>query len=284
MSGRFFGTSALLTASLLSLTLALPARADERPLRGDLLHGQKLYQEDSGQKTPKVDGAWLNQYPDDQILKALEEGKAGFPRLKSKNALDAWDVLAYLRSANADVSQLVPSATHMLLSEGELDQYAKERLKDKARLSLGAGSDKGRVFPLFAVEGAAGSEPVRILEKDHKNRDKLKPSLKAGYVLFVPLTSMRGGGYEAAVAIDRDIVITAVEVRGPDGTVPNDLNQAARRFVGKGGRGKYDALKAPGAGKAVQELTKPLSDGFLLGVEHIYMYEVKERDYFAFGE
>lgn len=276
----------LLSGALLCGALALPARADdERPLRGDLLHGQKLYQKATGKQAPRVDGAWLNQYPDGQALKALATGRAGFPRIKTSNALDRWDVLAYLRQSNADVSALLPDATHMLLSQGELDQYAKERLKDRARLSLGSGDEKGRVFPLFTLEGnAAEGSLVRVPEKDHKRRDKLKPSLKAGYVLFIPLRGVRGGGYEAAVVIDGDINITAIEVRAPDGTVPPDLNQAARRFVGKGGRGKYDALKAPGAGKAMQELSKPLSDGFLLAAEHVYMYEVAERDYFAFDE
>ena len=76
--------------------------------------------------------------------------------------------------------------------------------------------------------------------------------------------------------------ITAAVVRTPAGDAPADLNQAAQRFVGKGARGKYDALKAGGAGKAISELTEPLSDACLAAAEAVYMFEVDERDYFAF--
>ena len=87
-----------------------------------------------------------------------------------------------------------------------------------------------------------------------------------------------------AFGISKDMQITAIEVRGPDGDAPDDLNQAAKRYVGKGARGKYTALKAPGAGRAMNDLKRPLSDAFLLAAERIYMYEVQERDYFAFGD
>lgn len=141
------------------------------------------------------------------------------------------------------------------------------------------------MFALFQVESDDdASDLTRVVEKDFKRRDVLKPDKKVGYVVFMPLKGLRDGGYEAAIALSPDIEIVAVEVRAPDGTAPDDLNQAAKRFVGRGGRAKYQPLKAPGAGKAMRDLEKPLSDAFLLAAERVYMYEIKERDYFAFDE
>lgn len=265
--------------------LALPALADEgRPLIGDPYNGARLFQKASGAKKPKVDGAWLNRYGDRAALKALADGKSGFPRVKGDNELDRWDVLAYLRGHNANLRDLVPDATHVLLSEGELDEHAIDRLKDRAGLKVPGDAEEGPVFALFGIEDDDPTDLTRVVEKDFKRRDRLKPDKKVGYVVFMPLKGLRGGGYEAAIALSPDIEILAVEVRAPDGTAPDDLNQAAKRFVGRGGRAKYQPLKAPGAGKAMREIEKPLSEAFLLGAERVYMYEAKERDYFAFDE
>ena len=46
--------------------------------------------------------------------------------------------------------------------------------------------------------------------------------------------------------------------------------------------GKYEALKPGGGPKVLAELQDPLSDAYLLAAEAVYMYEVDERDYFAF--
>lgn len=274
-----------LASTALALVIALPVAAqDDRPLVGDPYNGAKLYKKAAGSKSAKVDGAWLNRFDDVTALKGLRSGKSGFPRIQGDNDLDRWDVLAYLRGNNADLRALLPDASHVLLSSGELDQHAEDRLKDSAGVKVSSGDEKGDVFALFALEKAQSDDLTRVIEKDHKHRDQLKPDKKVGYVVFMPLKGLRGGGYEAAIALSPDIEILAVEVRAPDGSAPDDLNQAAKRFVGRGGRGKYQALKAPGAGQAMRQLEKPLSDAFLLGAERVYMYEVKERDYFAFDE
>lgn len=274
---------ALAGCSLLLALLAGPALADdEAVLVGDPFHGARLFKKAAGSEVAKVDGAWLNRFDDGTAIKQLATGKNGFPRIKGDNELNRWDVLAYLRGRNADLETLVPGASHALLSSGELDQHAEDRLKDRAGVKAAAGDKDGAVFVLFDLDGDKASDLARVSEKDNKRRDKLKPDQKVGYVVFMPLRGLRGGGHEAAIALNVDMEITAVEVRAPDGTAPDDLNQAAKRFVGRGGRAKYQALKAAGAGKAMRELEKPLSDAFLVGAERIYMFEVKERDYFAF--
>ncbi len=260
------------------LLAAVATAVDERPLVGDVQHGEKLVKE-AGVIDVKVDGAWLNQFSDEVAVQKLKSGKDGFPRIKAKNVLDLYDALAYLRSKNADLRDFVGDADHVLVAKGKLDENAVLRLKERGGMSVD-GDASVQVFALYKV-GGGGLRYVS--EKDSKTRDKLKKNTKVGYVVFVPL-QMKKGGYEAAFFVDKDIHLKDVEVRAPDGSAPADLNQAADRFVGKGARGQYDGLKAGGAGKAVGELSKPLSDAFLLGMEGVYMYEVAERDYFAFDD
>ena len=268
----------------LALLLSLPAlAADQRPpLVGDPSNGAKLYKAAS-KKSVKVDGNWLNAVGEAKALKALERGSDGFPRVKSDNVLDLYDALAYLRSRNTDLADLAPEADHVLISDPELDSNATTRLKERAKISASEG-DTHRVFALYRV-GRGGDDGLgRVFIDDHKKRDALKPDKKVAYVVFMPLKGVRKGDLEAAITVSPDITITQVVIRGADGELPTDLNQAARRFVGQGGRGKYDALRAGGAGKAIRELAQPLSEAFLLGMEHIYRFEVEERDYFAFDE
>lgn len=268
-----------LTALLaLALCAAPAARADdERPACGDVVHGAELI------KTVRVDGAWLNAFDDDAAVEKLKRGQDDFPRVESDNALDAWDALALLRSKNTDLRDLASfggqQATHVLVSETKLDENAEKRLKEQGKLKAAAIESDRRVYALFKLEGDG---LTYVAGKDAKKRDKLKKDTKLGYVVFLKIPGFRGGSHEAAFAIDKDMRITQVVVRAPDGSAPAELNQAAARFVGKGARGRYDALKAGGAGKALSELADPLSDAYLLAAEAVYMFEVAERDYFQF--
>lgn len=276
----------MISALVLSASFAVAADPGAgRPVLGDVVHGDKLLKE--ADASVRVDGAWINRYPDEVILKLLESGKDGFPEVESDNLLDRWDVLAALRTRNTDLRDLSGDATHVYVAETKLDENAEKRLRDQGHLPAAKIESARRVFALFALDGGDPSggkkgAPVFISTKDTKKRDQLKKDKKVGYAVFLPLAGFKGGGYEAAFAIDKDMKITHVVVRDPKGNEPDDLNQAAQRFLGKGARGKYDELKAGGAGKAVAELQTPLSQAYLAAAEAIYMFEVDERDYFAF--
>ncbi len=256
---------------------SLAALAADRPLIGDAKNGDKLLS--AAGFDAKVDGTWLNQFPDDVIIEKMVRGDSGFPQIDSDNVLDRWDALAALRAKNTDLKDLLSGADAVLVMPTTLDEHAVGRLKDQAKIPSSAIDESGTVFGLYKT-GAGGMSFVG--PKENKKRDKLKKDTKVGYVVFQPIPGFRGGKYEAAFAIDKDIRILAVAVRAPDGGAPVDLNQAAARFVGKGARGQYAALKAGGAGKALSELAGPLSDAFLLAAERAYMLEVDEREYFAF--
>ncbi len=262
-----------------ALPLLLVLAAD-RPVSGDVVNGDRLLKE--AEASVRVDGSWINRYPDESILKLLESGKDGFPEVDSDNLLDRWDVLTSLRLRNTDLRDLSGDATHVYVAETKLDDNAAARLRDQAHLPPAKIEAERRVFALFTLAEGSKNKLSYTGPKETKKRDKLKKDKKAGYVVFVPLTGFKGGGYEAAFAVDPDIKITRVVVRDGKGSTPDDLNQAAQRFVGKGARGKYDELKAGGAGKAVAEIQGPLSQAFLAGMEAVYMFEVDEREYFAF--
>lgn len=269
---------------VLSLVLSTGALADEgRPLVGDPINGEKLFKKAS-KKDVRVDGNWINAFSDSQALKGLASGKGGFARLSSDNPLDRYDVAAYIRSKNIDVRDLFPEATHVLIGTGELDQYAKERLKDRAKVGeLKKGEGKHRVFVFYKVGDKATDDLRRVRVKNHRTRDKLKKDKKLGYVVFMPL-DVKGKAYEIAFAVDKDIKITGVQIRDDKGELPTDLNRAAARLEGRGARGKYDGLKLVGGGRAAKQLAKPINRAWLMGMEYVYMYEVEERDYFAFDE
>lgn len=270
----------LLTLAFVAAAPTAAAPAAEPPLSGDVIHGVALLKEAGADV--RVDGEWLNAVPEEGALARLAKGSDGFPRIESDNLLDRWDVLAALRARNTELRELLQGADHVLVASTKLDENAEKRLTDQAKISSSALESERRVFALFKVgeENAPGLNYVA--EKDTKKRDKLKKNTKVGYAVFVKLPDFRGGKYEAAFAVDKDIRLQKVVIRAPDGSEPADLNQAAARFVGKGARGQYAQLKAGGAGKTVGELEKPLSNAFLMGVESVYMFEVAEREYFAF--
>ncbi len=275
----------LIAASSL-LLLSVAAIAAERPIIGDVANGERLLSA-AGAKV-KVDGAWLNALPDPALVKALENGRNGMPEIEGDTVLDAWDVLAAYRAKNTDLRDLAGVADTVVIAETKLDDNAKERLKGQGKISPSKIDDKRRVFALFDVDGDGDGKGVGagdftfISAKETRKRDTLKRDKKVGYAVFLPLPGFRGGKYEIAFGIDKDMKITEAFIRADNGDAPADLNQAAQRFVGKGARGKYDSLKAGGAGKAISELAGPLSDAYLLAAEAIYMFEVEERDYFAF--
>jgi hypothetical protein len=264
-------------ATVFVLSLSFATMAD-RVILGDVVHGQALLTEASAQV--RVDGAWFNRFSDEQCIQHLARGAEGFPTIDSENVLDRWDVLALYHKKNTSLRDLAGSASHVYLADPKLDANARERLTTRAKLPGALIDGDRQVFITYKLDDAKGM--TRVTSKDARKRDALKRDKKLGYVVFADLPGLRGGGYEAAIAVDTEVRITSIVIRAKDGSEPDDLNQAAARFVGKGARGKYEELRAGGAGKAVGELTTPLSRAYLIAMESVYMYEVEEKDYFAF--
>ena len=264
---------AIISTVLFSYVMAAgPPSAEAAPLVGDPVHGAALLE-----KLPPVDGAWANTVSDVDALRAIQDGSGGFPQTGTENPLDAWDVLALIRQRNTALSDLLLGADHVLLGSGKLDDNATGRLRDQAKLT-DIASDL-RVYGLYKL----GSDGLTYVdEKESKKRDQLKKNTKVGYVVFVKLAGFKGGGWEAAFALDKDMKVQKALVRAADGTAPAEAQQAAARLVGKGARGRYEPLPLGGTGKMVGELQQPLSNAYLNAAEAVYMYEVAEKEYFAF--
>ncbi|MCP4500352.1 MAG: hypothetical protein GY822_10370 [Deltaproteobacteria bacterium] len=280
-----FALALFISASVLGAVSSFAASQNivEAPAIGDVENGARLWKK-SSKKSVKINGNWANKYSDGQMKRALTLGKGGFPKLKSANALDVYDVVALVRAKNSNLDLLVPDASHVLLGKGVLDEYALERLTE-AKVETSKKDKKRRVFALFNLKDRANYRSMkRVKTKHSKMRDKLTPKKGVAFAVFLPLKGFRDGSYEVGFVVDRDIKILQVIVRNSAGDVPDDLNRAASRFKGRSARGKYKALKLPGKGKAIRELQKPLSDAFLRGMESVYMYEVEEREHFEFFE
>ena len=251
-------TRSLLLVALLGLTgltaaaTASTSSTDDTAVSiGDLQNGAKLWKK-SSKKAVKVNGNWANKYSNATMKKALTSGKGGFPKIKSDNVLDIYDVIALIRSKNTYLDALVPEASHVLLGKGVLDEYAEQRLVD-AKITVGKADKKRRVFALFNLkERAPHAALKRVKTKNSRMRDKLTPKKGVAYAVFVKLDGFRDGKYEAGFVVDRDIKIQHVVIRDKDGNEPADLNRAAARLKGRGDRGKYKALKLPGRGKAIK--------------------------------
>ena len=123
-----------------------------------------------------MDGNWLNGFDESQALKALAKGSNGFPKVRTSNPLDRYDVLAYLLSKNTDLAALVPEADHALIAKPELDEFAVQRLKEQAGLSTAEG-DARQIFALFQVAPDEEKRLRRVSIRDSKRRDALKPKI-----------------------------------------------------------------------------------------------------------
>lgn len=288
LPGTLLRGAMLLGVVLGAASIEAAPRAQPAPYIGDVVHGEALLK--AGDANIPVDGAWLNAFTYEDAVARLAKGNDGFPRVESDNVLDRWDALSAVQARNTLLVPLLMGGDTVLISATKLDDNAQARLRDKAQVPAAALDEDRRVFTVFKLGAAelGAASNVRttpyslVRDTDSRQRDQLKKDSKVGYVVFVKIPGFRGGAYEAAFAVDKSIRVEGVVIRAPDGSAPADLNQAAARFIGKGARGQYAPLKAGGAGRSVGELERPLSDAFLVAAESIYMYEVAEREYFAF--
>jgi mono/diheme cytochrome c family protein len=282
-----------LFAGALFLTLPLVAVAqDGEALIGDIENGAKLFENRCGtchgarSETKKggslYDSTRLGGWKDKQLV-GLMQGqrtkKKRHPAIKPElSLLQSWDVAAYLRSRTTDLSPMKGEANWVFRGKGEMDEFAVERVEKALGRKLADDENKSRVFAFYKI---GKKEGLRLVPNNARARERLKPKKMRGFAVFQPLKGFKNGDHEVGIAVNKDIQITHVVIRAPDGTFPEDLNRDAGRFVGKGGRAFRETLRAAGAGRHVRSLTKPLTDAFIIGMEAVYMYEKEERDRFS---
>ena len=280
----FFG---ILVISILHVS---PSMAKEKEVRfGDARHGQKLFNEliekcsgtcgDIIQADSLANGNRISVKSKKDLIRKIQGDLSGSEKVeKTPGLLDMIDVVTHLRNHNTNLEDFGLKANRAFHGTGTLDEYAKERLEKEGGVLPPKGEASYRIVAFYQVPDAKGK--LKIVPDSLTQRDVLEPNLIVGFAVFMPLENFKGGGYEVAIGVDHNIRIKNIFVRAPDGKKPAGLNRAARRFIGKGRRGKYSPLRAGGAGDA-RKLSKPLTKAFLLGMEAVYMYEQSERERFA---
>ena len=280
-------TFAFLFVALLS---AQPGLAKDPEARfGDHRNGKKLFEDLTGKcrdkcgAVLKVDslnnGNRISVQSNKALLSSIQNGIGDNDSVSEKlSLLDMIDIVTHLRNHNTALKDFGLDANRAFHGTGTLDEYAKERLEKEGGVLAPKGRDSFKIVAFYKVPDAKG--PLRVVPDDLTQRDILEPNLVTGFAVFMPLKNYKGGDYEVAIAVDKDIRIKNVVIRAPDGSAPRDLNRAARRFIGKGNRGKYRRLRSGGAGLG-KKLEKSITEAFLVGMEAVYMYERDERERFA---
>lgn len=269
---------------------ASTAQAKETEARfGDHRNGKKLFDaltekcQDKCGPVLRVDslnnGNRISVQTNKALLASIRNGVEDNDNVRDKlSLLDLIDIVTHLRNHNSALKDFGLDANRAFHGTGTLDEYAKERLEKEGGVLAPKDQDSFKIVAFYNVPDAKGA--LRVVPDDLTQRDVLEPNLVEGFAVFMPLRNFKGGEYEIAIAVDKNIRIKKVVIRAPDGTAPKDLNRAARRFVGKGSRGKYRRLRSGGAGLA-KKLEKSVTEAFLLGMEAVYMYERDERERFA---
>ena len=280
----FFG---ILAISLLHVSPLL-AKKDEIRF-GDARHGQKLFNEINQkcagtcgeliQDDALANGNVVSVKSKKDLIRKLQGDISGSDKIENApSLLDMIDLVTHLRNHNTNLEDFGLKANRAFHGTGTLNEYARERLEKEGGVLPPKGEATYRIVAFYQVPDAKGK--FKIVPDSLTQRDVLEPNLIVGFAVFMPLEDFKGGGYEVAIGVDKDIRIKNIFIRAPDGKKPAGLNRAARRFIGKGRRGKYSPLRAGGAGDA-RKLAKPLTKAFLLGMEAVYMYEQSERERFA---
>lgn len=283
---------------LLALPLAaLAAEGAPRPLKGDLVHGRKLYDQhclschgangvgkDDGVRL--TDSGRLNAIPDARLLDILREGDSARPKKKRHfrlpndvELLEAWDIIGFLRNRTVEVAEMVPEADRYIAAQYTPDEYGLERLKKT--LGKDVKADDARMYVFTAYKTGWGGA-IQLLPNDPKVLDKLKKNMKAGYVVAVPLEG-QDRPTEVVLSLDqKTFAITGARALTLDGSPLPELDKQLARFVGKGDRrvsGQAKAvLKAGGGGKNFAALETAVTESFVRAAECVTAYEVAERD------
>lgn len=285
----FFAPRAL-SALLLApgLMLATAASATDAPRLGDAANGAAIWKAScaschdsrgNAAKAPSLfDSDRFNAGSAPRWVKMLTRGQRGHKSMGRGATLNAWDALSYVADRNTAIADLKVPGDALFVGKGTFDEYAIERVEEAIKRKLTDGEKVRRVFAFYEL----GGEGMKRIPNNPQAREVLLPEKQRGFAVVVPLQGFRDGVWEATFVVDKDIRIVDVVVRDQNGDAPRDVNRAARRFIGKGGRGKYAKLRPAGADRVAKRLAKPLTDAFLLGMEAVYMFERDEKERFEF--
>ncbi len=233
------------------------------------------------------DGASLFARGDDEWLSVAlgQAGKAQAFHGRGLTALDARDVLAWIREPVPSIGSLFPTASHYIAHRHALDTDAIGRAE--AVVGKLDESEKAlMVFTVFKQGDAPVGNPARVQETPQALYE-MQPKMKLGYVAYLPLKT-DGGTFDAVMALDRTRRLVAAQTL----PVADERLESQRRkaqgiidgFIGAGGRGA-EGEKRPiepqtKGVKAPKELQSAMLRAYTLVLEGAAMYDLEERNRF----
>ena len=256
---------------------AAPARAaNDVPVRvGDPVNGRRLFAQHCGEAAARatLSSEQMSALQDDQLQTAFMAGrcvdsKKTFPT-DDLDYLDAWDMVAFVRTRHMGLADFFPDASRYLQKEYTIDDYGRNRLE--AALDRVPDRLTHMVWTFYDIDGEKGD--LTYVPQDPILLDELEVDQKSGYLVFVPLDTPGFTG-EVAVAITTDFTITGLRIHRTQEAAA-DLNPKLAAYVGQGGRTQTDRLDAPrGPAGAIE---RAVSKSYLLAREAATMFVRDER-------
>jgi mono/diheme cytochrome c family protein len=287
----------LRSALLAGLLLLAPAsRAVEPALIGDKTHGGQLWRlecagchgDGHGFAEPTAIGRSLGAHrlrdpellearSDDDLVAVILKGGpgAGSPAFSHYNALDAGDLIAWLRAGLPSLQEVFPDAAAFTDKRYTLSGPALTRAETLAGGELSADERELAVFMVYGNERPPMG--ARLVGQDPVSLDALSPKDRKGFVVFGALKDAHGDLQPLAMGLANDYsVLKLVPAPGLD------LSKVAPAVVGKGGR-------EPGKRKEFISKTAPaqaaaLTRLYARAVEAIAIASKEESDRHLFDQ
>ncbi len=263
--------------TLLLMILGLgSAHAATLPVQvGDPLNGRKLFSQLCGDAAARAtfSSAEMAAIGDERLHAAFSDGNC-VDSAQSFSAeldhLDAWDMVAFVRTRHLGLGDFFPDASRYLQKEYTIDKYGKARLEK----ALGRVPDQLThvVFTFFDFEGEKGN--LRLIPQDPIMLSEMTYDKKSGYVVFVPLETKSYRG-EVGIGFTSSGDITHIAVHSSQEGA-DALNAKLASYVGLGKMGRTDPLvpkkNAPG-----RDLSSAVTKSYLLAMEAATMFVREER-------
>lgn len=293
--------------------LALAAPAD-LPVAGDLVNGAKLYRlhcaachgaggTGDGVLAPGLDpkpgavrdGALLFAKSAEELLATTlgQNGPKGLPNMHGRGltALDARDLLAWVRSTVPSIQDIFPGASDYIAHAQSIDNFGAERAEKALGYALSAEDRAIMIFAAFKPADPAEGEkpkahvgPPRLLPEDPAQLYEAKPKRKIGLIGYVPLT-LDGGSFQVALAFNRMMRLVDVRtvVAGDDKSEALRLkyDKLLRSYIGAGGREEKRPVEPQDKGmKAPKDVQAAMLKAYQRVYEGSAMYDKEEKDRF----
>ncbi len=292
----------------LATTKAKAQEEGSLPMNGDISNGTRLYRvhctvchgfHGSGdgparatlKKAPADhrNGSLMNARDDQMLLSTVLNGchtrgcSKAMPAFgDGLNSLDAWDLVAYLRSLHMPLVNFFPKVSQYLVKQYHIGHLGNDDFKDgqMERLKKYAGRVSPQdltktIFPLFKADSRRPNP--ELVPQEPRRLARLKKADKLGYVLFMEMIGPRKRKVPIGLAIDRNYAIVKLVTTLDDPGQAGEYNRRLEKYVGMGKRGDAPKFKT-GRAKVNRIFDKAVIRVYALAVEAANAFELEERE------